>query len=480
MRFSQTENKALQYADTNHALVDFLRSAGSQRAMVLADSDNILELFLAAFALEPQSAVKLAFWLRDARQGAGERAAAYKIFTLLHQASPEFISDNLHNLLEVGYYRDLLHFDQDEKVLHFWAEQIRKKDRLATKWAPRLHSQHHEVAIQLQKLLGVTASQYRHLLKEQSETVEQEMCAQEWAKISYSNVPSLAMHRYHQAFTRHDQTRFTEWTLQKDSKANAAVLYPYQILGLLSQDLPLAEKLWVNLPNFIKPGERILPIVDVSGSMTAQVVPNVTALAIAVSLGIYVSERNLGQFKDRLITFSAAPELISMTDCHSLQERVHRVSNAEWGMNTDFEKAYMLILETAQMYHVPQEQMPTMLLCLSDMQFDSAANGEIHLTNIKEKFTQAGYKIPKLIFWNLREAFTGSPAMDNDTEVGLVSGFSPSLMKAILACEQLTPISLVYKVIEPYKNIVWEHLPALSALVPLVGMKLSQGTSSPT
>ncbi len=469
-QFSRTEKGALQYADSGNSLVDFLKSSAAQRKAVLDGNDNISELFLSAYSCDPKIAVKLAFWLRDARHGAGERAASYKIFSALYNTCPEFIINNLSQLMEIGYYKDLLLFSDNEAVLRFWAEQIRQGNRLAAKWAPRLKSQNKEVAKRLQALMGITAKEYRKLIKEASHTVEQNMCAQEWQGIQYEFVPSLAMHRYDKAFMRHDEKRFVQWTQDAKSKANASVIYPYQILQILHENESLAEKMWANLPNFLKPGERILPILDVSGSMLGHAIPGVTALAICVSLGLYLSERNLGSFQNTFVTFSTHPDIISLQGIVSLKEKIHKIEQAGWGYSTNFEKAYSLILETAQMYHVPVQEMPTMLLCLSDMQFDRASNEQLHLENIKQKFQQAGYPCPKLVFWNLREAFTGTPAMAHEDEVGLISGFSPSIMKAVLACQELTPINLVEKVVERYSSLCFDHLPGLDKLMGYLGI----------
>lgn len=469
-QFSLTEKGSLQYANSGDPLVDFLKSSASQRKAVLSGEDNISVLFLSAYSYDPATAIKLAFWLRDARHGAGERAASYKIFSGLYNVCPQFILDNLPQLMKTGYYKDLLLFSDNEAVLHFWAEQIRQGNRLAAKWAPRLKSKHALVAKRLQTLIGITSKQYRTLLKEASHTVEQNMCSRKWQSIPYEAVPSIAMHRYDKAFMRHDSQRFAEWTQDAKSKANASVIYPYQVLQLLEENESLAEKIWANLPHFLQQGESILPILDVSASMLCKVIPGVSALSICVSLGLYLSERSLGPFQNTFVTFSSNPNIISIPGNLSLKEKITQIKRAEWGRSTNFEKAYNLILSTAKMYHVPVEQMPTMLLCLSDMQFDTASNGQIHMENIKQRFQDAGYPLPKLIFWNLREAFTGSPATATESQVGLVSGFSPSIMKAVLSCQDLTPINLVQKVIEQYSDLCFDHLPDLQKLKGYFGL----------
>jgi hypothetical protein len=115
-------------------------------------------------------------------------------------------------------------------------------------------------------------------------------------------------------------------------------------------------------------------------------------------------------------------------------------------MSTDFEKAYQTILDTAKVYNVKKEDMPTMLLVLSDMQFNVSLSGgeKPHLELIQERFEEAGYDMPKLVFWNLRSSrCEGSPARAGDVDVAMVSGFNPVLMKAILAVENFDPVSVM-------------------------------------
>ena len=183
-------------------------------------------------------------------------------------------------------------------------------------------------------------------------------------------------------------------------------------------------------------------------------------MLIAVSLGLYLSEHNKGSFKDTFLTFSGSPELIRLEET-TLKERISRVVQADWGMNTNFEKAYRAILDNAVSFNVPQSAMPTMLLVLSDMQFDDSQRrhswrdreldtpNPVHFENMKELFKKAGCEMPKIVFWNLRASnCEGSPARSDDTDVAMVSGFNPVLMKAILNCEDFNPMEVMFKALE--------------------------------
>ncbi len=462
--YSYTTKEAKQYKNSGDPLVDFFRSAAAERDDVLSKKDNLFSLFDKAYEHNPEVATKLIFWLRDPRRGAGEKAAARKLLQLMGEASPRFIFENMDSIVKYGYWKDLLIFienDSTNRIAKYWGERIVGNDGLAAKWAPRLHSKYHKAAVKIKESIGLNNSQYRKLLKEKSNTVEQIMTQQLWDSIIYDHVPSNALKIYKKAFRNHDENRFKEWLNSDDTKANASVVYPHEILMLSSKEgeHKLAQKMWNNLPNYIKSNEKFMVILDTSGSMTCGSIAKTTPAFIGVALTLYLAERNESIFKNTFINFSDNPKIISIDQKGTLADKYVKIMSTEWGGTTNFEAAYKLILEQAILNALDQASMPTMLLILSDMQFDSCSVGDVHLTAIKDEFQKYGYKVPKLIFWNLNEYYTGSPATNFDKNVGLVSGFSPSLMESILACKSFLPIDLVMETIKKYNDIKLNSLP---------------------
>jgi hypothetical protein len=218
---------------------------------------------------------------------------------------------------------------------------------------------------------------------------------------------------------------------------------------MIGKDEQLAEKLWKNLPDLLVDStETILPMIDVSGSMFGK------PLSVAMSLGMYLAERNKSELKNKFLTFSENPQIVSIDETKSLADKFRDINSADWGMNTDFEKAYTELLKLAKKHDVNPDSMPTMLLVLSDMQFDESqgCNGEMktHFSWMEEEYEEAGYKFPKIVFWDLH-AHTGQPAECSDNNVAMVSGFSPSIMKAVLNAEDFNPIDVMLEALEPIK-----------------------------
>ncbi|OMO77286.1 hypothetical protein COLO4_25233 [Corchorus olitorius] len=107
----------------------------------------------------------------------------------------------------------------------------------------------------------------------------------------------------------------------------------------------------------------------------------------------------------------------------------------DWGMNTDFQKVFDLILEVAVKGQLEPEQMIKRLFVFSDMEFDqaSASPWETDYQVIVSKLTAKRYgeSIPQIVFWNLRDS-RATPVRGTQNGVALVSGFSKNLIKIFL------------------------------------------------
>lgn len=163
-------------------------------------------------------------------------------------------------------------------------------------------------------------------------------------------------------------------------------------------------------------------------------------LDISVSLGIYFSERNKSIFKDSFITFSAEPKLQTLKG--SLTERINQLEKAEWDSNTNLISVFDLILNAAESNKLSNDDIPTMVLIISDMEFDACCS-KTNFETIKAKFEASGYKLPSLVFWNVNGREGNIPINKNDKNVALVSGNSPVTIKSILSAKEITPMEVM-------------------------------------
>ena len=173
---------------------------------------------------------------------------------------------------------------------------------------------------------------------------------------------------------------------------------------------------------------KAVPMVDVSGSMTG--IP----MEVAIALGMLISKNTHSDFQNNLMTFHKKPTWFTMDPSWSFKETVSSVMGMPWGMNTNFELAWQMILGVAVSRGVSPEEMPEFLFVLSDMQFDQSCDPrtfETHYTTMRKNFEDAGYTLPVIVFWNLR-ATSNYPCVSTQDGVVMISGFSPAVLKLSL------------------------------------------------
>ena len=459
---ARTTNGMKARKSTANKNVDLFFKIGASRGK------NIVPDFTGAFIENRDYALRIAQWARDVRGGAGERKIFRDVLLNLAKTDSDACVALLRKVPELGRWDDLLIFEKDSAAeavaFTMISDALIEGNGLCAKWMPRKG----DVAVRLRAFLGWTPKFYRKRLVELTKVVETQMCAKDWDNINFNHVPSVASARYKKAFARHT-TNYAEWAaklvsddpeVRAEVKVNAGAVYPYDVLkGLIpygygsmtKAELNHITAQWEALPNYVDDA-NILPLVDVSGSMTCKAggpesKSAVTCLDVAVSLGLYLADKNKGKFKDTFLTFSGKPDLLHLNG--NIVQKIDQMVRSKWEMNTNLNLAIQKILDVAVSGNVPAEEMPKILLILSDMQFDQCARfDDSAMQMIERKYSDVGYTVPQIVFWNLN-ASDNVPVKFDKKGTALVSGFSPAIMKSVLAAdlEEFTPEAIMLKTI---------------------------------
>jgi hypothetical protein len=461
-----TTNGMVAHSTTSDYVLDFFGSIGGMRE---ASTNAVLKMFGLAFNQDPLLAMKALFHSRNIIDGMGERKNPRLIIKRMALDNVTALRKNLHLIPMFGRWDDLLELvdtPMEDDAFALIAKALENHDNLCAKWLPRPSGskKNKYVANKLRKYMGLTPKVYRLVLSSITNVVENKMCAKEFSEINYSHVPSVAALRYRGAFRKRDEERYNEYlealkTGKGGVKVNAKALFPHQII---EQYYPssysgvadgLLEAQWKALPNFMSnlDKQRIVPVCDVSGSMSG------LPMMISISLGLYISERNEGVFKNGFITFSSTPQLQYLNGSN-LITRLSQLDTADWGMSTDLEATFNLILRKGVENNLTNDDMPTQILIISDMQFNEATrHSDTAFEMIREKFLSHGYTMPTIIFWNVNGS-DNVPVKADDNGTMLVSGFSASILKYILNndVEIPTPRQLMLQVLnsERYSQVV--------------------------
>lgn len=445
---SFTLNGAPTLPSSGKSIVDLFFAIGSSR------KKDITPAFVAAINEDTDLAIRVLLWARDIRGGSGERQTFRNLLGYLEKNNFDLFERVLAKIPELGRFDDLLvaTTDDGKKAAYtIIAKALEDGNGLCAKWMPRKGP----IAIELRDFLGLTPRKYRKTLVNLTRVVETQMCNKEWSEVNYSHVPSVAAARYRKAFYKHDQERYAAYVealkqpnKPKNVKINAAAIYPHDIIATLlnrsygnktERDVAVAQ--WDALPDYINDKESFLPIVDVSGSMSG------LPMNVAVALGLYTSQRNKSAFKDIFMTFSSKPKLQKLTG--DIANRCNQLVRAEWEMSTNVEAAFKLVLDHARKNNVPQEDMPSMFLIMSDMEFNTCTRNPSKraFEDLQEQYEAAGYRMPKVVFWNLNARLGNVPVSHTEQGTALVSGFSPAIMTSLLGGGSFDPLSIVRKAV---------------------------------
>ena len=471
--YTKTENGAVALKSTLNPVLD---AFGSLAAMKDRPEAEILRMWNAAYQADPVLSMRLLFYIRDIRGGQGMRRVFRVIARNMALVNPDLMSKNLDNILFFGRGDDvlcLLDTPAEKSVLE-WIDSTIKSDvaeivhekypTMLAKWLPSINASSPITRAQGRKIakgLGLTEKEYRvtlSALRKKIGIVETLMSQNRWDEIDFEKVPSRAAMIYSDAFINHVRDNYVEY-LQNvatgKAKVNANALFPVDIIHKVAgtsrlnlKDTYLLTAMWNALPNYFEGKEETgLCVIDTSGSMWG------TPLEVAVSLGMYCADKAKGPFHGHFITFSNRPELQAITG-QTIVDKYNGLIRAGWDMNTNLEAVFDLILKTAVANNMAPKDLPTKLYIVSDMQFDDATtnrsnyywrsgslvvgNRNTFMDSMKEKYAQHGYTLPAIVYWNVDARNTGMFQTTFQGEnCAMVSGYSPSLFKAVIEGTQL-------------------------------------------
>ena len=459
---THTENGAVTLRSTSSECLDLFAVIGALRS---ADENDIRERFMHAYAEDPDLAMKILFYARDIRGGLGERRVFRTLIAWLAENEKASLVRNLKYVAEYGRWDDmliLLDTPAEQEAVSVLHEQLKadmealkrgEAVSLLGKWLPSVNASNMEAVRQakrLAKAFHMKEAYYRKTvsaLRRKIHILENNLREADYS-FDYAKQPSKAMFRYRKAFMRNDNERYRAY--MESVSAGGAVLHtgtlmPYEIVTKAyradEKERRFLDVTWNALEDFTG-DENALVVADGSGSMYGG--GNPLPAAVAQSLAIYFAERNHGAFRGHFITFSMTPRLVEIKG-RDITEKVRYCRSFNECANTDLKAVFELILSTALRNRVSQEELPHTLYIVSDMEFDSCAQNA-DITNYeyaRKLYSKYGYRLPRVVFWNLQSRNRHQPARSNEQGVALVSGFTARIFSQVMSGEM-----------DPYRNML--------------------------
>ena len=491
-----TENGMPAHSTTGSNCLDLF--AKTVRGMSQVD---VNEMFKNAVTEDTKLAFQIAFNTRDCiGNGKQEKDLALYMMSWIKENKPLNYLKNLPEYLNISCFKDLLKLacTAPNKIMNdielqliaaYIKDDIMKLDNyntalasaadddaknkipkvslsMAAKWAPTegcCFDKKIKAAHNVAKILGMNMKSYRKTLSKlraHLNILERYETFKEWDKINFEHVPATAMKKQKKAFQKHCSEQFANYlakVMAGKAKMHTKGIQPHELVSTYMHSNmpidPVIEAQWSSLISGIKTAglfKDAISVCDVSGSMSG--IP----MQVAIALGLVVSEMTAEPFNNKIITFSAVPKWHTITGT-TLKEKVNNLERAAWDMNTDFLAVFKMLLTEAKVYKLSAEQMIKKIFVFTDMQFDAATNGPSYMTgfsSIKKMYDDAGYAIPTIVFWNLRDTKVSFPVQKDTPNVALMSGFSSEMLKVFLEDGDMTPYSIMMRAVSGYKVTV--------------------------
>lgn len=496
---TETENGHAAASTTNSAVLDLYGQIGAIRDR---DESDILDLFKKAIWEDKLLAAKTMFYGRDCRGGTGERKVFRTMLKWAADNEPDILRKNLKLIPEFGRWDDLYALvgtKLEDEMFKFMLCQItndigdmaeHKPVSLLSKWMKSANASSKETRelgkLTCKKLGFINEKWYRKTLSELRayiDIVEKKMSAGEWSEIDYEKVPSKAGLIYRKAFKKHDEQRYADYisSVEKgEKKINVAMNTPqdlvhayigdntYHFRYTKTKEDPTIEVMWKNQPDYIHSNENVICMVDTSGSMYGR------PIEVSTGLGMYFAQKNRGDFHNLFMTFESDPHFVSLVEGDSFLDNLKRTFEADWGGSTDLNKACETLLQFAKDNRVPQDDMPTRLIIISDMEIDNATgygrystrriwneqfgcyewvpsnrSDILQIDELRAMYEQAGYKMPQVIYWNVESRHNHFQTRSDIPGTMLASGSSPRVFEAVMAMKdyEATPYDAMLEVL---------------------------------
>ena len=209
-------------------------------------------------------------------------------------------------------------------------------------------------------------------------------------------------------------------------------------------------------PEPIRDPRAVLPVVDVSGSMSGAGV-----MHYAIAMGIVCA--SISTIPGKLITFSENPEVFAFDPNADIFDLFRQIKQCNWGMNTNLDATHRLLLDEMKKAQASGASISTdfSLLVVTDGQFDTMicwgnsgerdwygnrgpsvtlADYDTYQARLEKSFTDAGFSVPMMVYWNMALDKPGFPAQSSTTGVKLVAGFSQTIMVEVMTGDYKTVV----------------------------------------
>ena len=501
-----TENGAVSYASTGSELIDQFSKAGTARGR---DINEVWNEQARLWGQDPLNALRFPFYLRmitrqsnlfedgakteKVQKGQGARDEAFKRLLWIARYHSEEFYRNLWLLPVVGSWKDLwvlLSMDDTldkEKFFNVFAEGINSESHkdLVKKYMPRIRSNRvcttdwakktNELAKEFAKYAGWSMKEYREFKSTgKAHVFQRVLCSRMYDALNWNTIPGKALLNLVSGdfLKRHNLTEnYIEWLKKQPvAKFNG---YVYELGmklpksgwgGIDMSRVSAAQKITIDkqFDGLIATAEKdgpaiqgnVLVALDTSGSMQSEIrgANGLTSFDVCVSLGIYFSELNKGDFHNVVAMFDNTSRLKTLKSS-TFTDKWAEICNEEtaWGGTNVLSLVDMMIRTRKQHPEIPLEDYAQTWLIVSDMQFNPTnsyiyrggmeqSTYEAMQSRLRTVFPNEWVDNLKIIWWYCASREGAShdvPATMDMPDMYLLSGFDGAIVSLLLGNQEI-------------------------------------------
>lgn len=488
---AHTQNGAISNAGSGNSVLDYFAKCGTYRYrdQVAVNADMAL-----AWAENPLHTLQVMFYNRavtrkakdlyntepEMMRGQGNKDEFIRTLKWLEENHPNTLYANLWAIPTFGCWKDfwydspstgLYHYVDTKQVYRLIKSAMKHEYHVAllAKYLPKIrsssavkndrHRRLNAFAKGLCKYLKWTERDYRKFKSNPSYIAHQfqrDISAANWTDIDWNMVPGKALFSLSSKAGKDGKTFIQRHGLEESyikwlAKQPVAKFtgYPFELLKAYNGNKTASSKMTIDKQfegllekartdvNSSLFGKNVLCALDTSGSMESVVDNNGTrAIDVCLSLGIYFASLNTGSFKDYVIMFDSKSELKKLTGT-TFTQKVDVVNSwkTAWG-STNFQSVIDEIVRVRKSNpSIPVEDYPSIILCVSDMQYNDTGSNTSNYEEAKSKFASVGLPCPTFIWWNVNGRYSKGnevPSTLDDAGTVLVSGFDGAVITSIL------------------------------------------------
>ena len=443
----------------------------------------------------PADTFLIVLFIRDCRNGRGERFLGRKALSWLLLKDPTRFDRIISYIPEIGRWDDFLSFwpnviycekksieyieknfnmkfsenklkkvkEVQTKILKVFAgqlicdlENMEKGEpiSLCAKWAPTENcrlDRDKKVVKTLCDIVEWDKKHYRKVyispLRKYGKVVERILCDGEIKNINMDFVPVKAMKKYKKKFIDTIPDKYYSRKIFFEYHKN----YPQEIIYELRKNgySNLIKKKWKNLktehPDIFT---EYICVMDNSPSINEWVEnnnANILPADIIYSFSLFFTQFLKSPFKNSIINLHHEPKLYKITG-KTLEEKYNFLKDLPWGMTTSLEKIYTIIYKKISRKNLNKNYK---IIIFSDKPINKAIPDYKKTFEIEAKYKNSDYNLPEVLYWNLNNDYS-YPKSKKINNIKIINGYSTHILDFIISDSEYNPKNLLQSIMDNY------------------------------